>query len=81
VRNVRAGCDTELRIGRRRDPVILTELTADAKLPVLRAYLRRWKVEIGAFFQGVGPDAPDADLARIAPGYPAFRVETHRDED
>ena len=48
---------------------------ATKKIPVLRAYLRRWKVEIGAFLQGVGPDAPDADLARIAPGYPAFRVE------
>jgi hypothetical protein len=45
---------------------------------VLRAYLRRWKMEIGAFFQGVGPDAPDPDLAAIAPGYPAFRVETRR---
>ena len=80
VRNVRAGCDVELRRGRRREPVALVELTDDEKLPVLRAYLRRWKVEIGAFFQGMGPDAPDADLARIAPGYPAFRVEvrTHR---
>jgi deazaflavin-dependent oxidoreductase (nitroreductase family) len=74
VRNVRAGCDVELRIGCRREEIALTELTDDEKLPVLRAYLRRWKVEIGAFFQGVGPDAPDADLVRIAPGYPAFRV-------
>ncbi len=74
VRNVRAGCDVELRRGWRREPVALIELEADEKLPVLRAYLRRWKVEIGAFFQGVGPDAPDADLARIAPGYPAFLV-------
>ncbi len=27
------------------------------------------------FFDGVGPDAPDADLARIAPGYPVFAIE------
>jgi deazaflavin-dependent oxidoreductase (nitroreductase family) len=79
VRNVRAGCEAELRIGRRHEPVALTELADDEKLPVLRAYLRRWKVEIGAFFQGVGPDAPGADLARIAPGYPAFRVEPRKD--
>ena len=26
------------------------------------------------FFQGVGPDAPDAKLLEIAPGYPVFRV-------
>jgi deazaflavin-dependent oxidoreductase (nitroreductase family) len=79
VRNVRAGCDVELRIGRRSQPVTLFELPEDEKLPVLRAYLRRWKMEIGAFFQGAGPDAPDADLARIAPGYPAFRVENRKD--
>ena len=69
------GVTSSLHIGRRREPVALVELEGDQKIPVLRAYLRRWKVEIGAFFQGVGPDAPDADLARIAPGYPAFRVE------
>ena len=78
VRNVRAGSDVELRIGRRREPVALVELEGDEKIPVLRAYLRRWKMEIGSFFQGVGPDAPDPDLAAIAPGYPAFRVETRR---
>jgi deazaflavin-dependent oxidoreductase (nitroreductase family) len=78
VRNVRAGSDVELRIGRRSEAVTLVELPEDEKLPVLRAYLRRWKVEIGAFFQGVGPDAPEAELARIAPGYPAFRVEPHQ---
>ena len=78
VRNVRAGCDVELRLGRRSEAVTLVELAEDEKLPVLRAYLRRWKVEIGAFFQGVGPDAPEAELARIAPGYPAFRVESRQ---
>jgi deazaflavin-dependent oxidoreductase (nitroreductase family) len=75
VRNVRAGSDVELRIGRRREPVFLLELADGAeKLAVLRAYLRRWKVEVGTFFQGVGPGAPDADIARIATLHPAFRV-------
>jgi len=78
VRNVRASSDSELRLGRRREPVAMVELPDGEKVPVLRAYLRRWKVEIGAFFQGVGPDAPDADLARIAPGYPVFRIESRR---
>jgi len=27
------------------------------------------------FFDGVGPDAPDAELAAIAPGYPVFMIE------
>ena len=26
------------------------------------------------FFDRVGPDAPDAKLLEIAPGYPVFRV-------
>jgi deazaflavin-dependent oxidoreductase (nitroreductase family) len=74
VRNVRAGCDVELRRGRRREPVVLVEPTEEEKVPVVRAYLRRWKVAVRAFLQGVGPDAPDADLARIAPAHPAFLV-------
>jgi len=78
VRNVRAGSDAELRLGRRHEPVAMVELPDGDKVPVLRAYLRRWKVEIGAFFQGVGPDASDTDMARIAPGYPVFRIESRR---
>ncbi|HLZ71869.1 MAG TPA: nitroreductase/quinone reductase family protein [Dehalococcoidia bacterium] len=74
VRNVRAGGAAELRLGRRRESIHLAELSDDEKPPVLRAYLRRWKMEVGAFFQGVGPDAPDAELRRIAPGYPVFRL-------
>jgi deazaflavin-dependent oxidoreductase (nitroreductase family) len=74
VRNVRAGGDAELRVGRRRETVRLVELGDDEKPDVLRAYLRRWRVEIGVFFQGVGPDAPDEELRCIAPGYPVFRV-------
>lgn len=77
VRNVRAGSQVELRLGRGHEPIALAELPDTEKLGALRAYLRRWKVEVGAFFQGVGPDAPDADVRRIAPGYPVFRVGSH----
>jgi deazaflavin-dependent oxidoreductase (nitroreductase family) len=74
ARNVRAGGEAELRLGRRRQRVRLLEIPDDEKPPVLRAYLQRWKKQVGRFFQGVGPDAPDADLRRIAAGYPVFRV-------
>ena len=30
--------------------------------------------EVGVFFDGVGPDASDAQLLAIAPGYPVFRI-------
>jgi hypothetical protein len=47
----------------------------DAKVEVLRAYLARWKSEVGVFFDGIGPDASDEELRRIAPGYPVFTIE------
>jgi hypothetical protein len=67
VRNIRASGGGELRVGGRREPIRVVELPDGEKPAVLRAYLRRWKWEIGAFFQGVGPDASEADLRRIAP--------------
>src|SRR4051812_45854365 len=33
------------------------ELGDDEKLRLLRASLKRWKAEVGIFFEGVGPDA------------------------
>jgi hypothetical protein len=41
---------------------------------VLRAYLRRWKFEVGVFFDGVGADASDDELRRIGPRHPVFRI-------
>jgi len=76
VRNLRAADGHgELHLGRRVEPFRATELADDAKPDVLRAYLKRWKMEIGVFFDGVGPDASDEKLRQIAPGYPVFRIE------
>jgi deazaflavin-dependent oxidoreductase (nitroreductase family) len=74
VRNLRAAGGGELRLGRRAERFTATELADEQKPAVLRAYLKRWKAEIGVFFDGVGPDAPDAKLLEIAPGYPVFRI-------
>jgi hypothetical protein len=41
---------------------------------VLRAYLKRWKWEVGAFFEGVGPDSTDEQLRATAHRHPAFEV-------
>jgi hypothetical protein len=46
----------------------------DEKPPLLRAYVKKWAWELGAFFQGVGADAPDEDLRGIAPPHPVFRI-------
>jgi len=74
VRNIRASGSGELRLGARREPIRVVELPDDQKPEVLRAYLRRWRFEVGVFFQGVGPEAPDEELRRIAPDYPVFRL-------
>ena len=74
VRNLRAAGQADLRVGRRVEPVVAEELADDAKPIVLREYLRQWKWEIGQFFDGVGPDAADDELLRIASGYPVFRL-------
>ena len=75
VRNLRAAGTGRLLLGRRTQSFRATELGDDEKPPLLRVYLRRWKWEVGAFFGGVGPDAPEADLRRIAPDHPVFRID------
>jgi deazaflavin-dependent oxidoreductase (nitroreductase family) len=76
VRNFRAaGCQGELVLGRRREPVRASELSDDDKPEVLRAYLKRWKAEVGVFFDGVSADSPDEELRRVAPEHPVFRIE------
>jgi deazaflavin-dependent oxidoreductase (nitroreductase family) len=74
VRNLRVAGTGELRLGKRTETFTARELTDDEKIPVLRAYLRRWKVEVGAFFKGVGPDSSDEQIRAIAPDHPAFEV-------
>lgn len=74
VRNVRAAGGCALRLGRRVEVVTVTELDDAAKPEILRAYLRRWKWEVGQFFDGVGPEASDEQLLAVAAGYPVFRL-------
>jgi deazaflavin-dependent oxidoreductase (nitroreductase family) len=78
VRNLRVAGTGELRVGRRTEPFRATEVADDEKPPILRAYLARWKAEVGVFFDGVDARASDADLRRIAPDHPVFRVEPDR---
>lgn len=76
VRNVRAsGGQLDLLLGRRRKSYLARELADDEKVPVLRAYLKRWKVEVGVFFDGVGPDSTDEQIRAAAPKHPAFLLE------
>ena len=75
VRNLRAVGTGELHIGRKVEPFVATEVADDDKPAILRAYLKRWKFEVGVFFDGVDAKAPEEKLREIAPGYPIFRIE------
>jgi len=73
ARNVRADDGRlVLILGRRREQRVATELSDEDKPPVLRAYLKKWKMEVGVFFDGVSAASSDADLLRIAPRHPVF---------
>lgn len=75
VRNVRAADGRlDLLLGRARQHRIAHELDDAGKPDILRAYLRRWKAEVGVFFDGVDADSPEAELQRVAPRHPVFRL-------
>ena len=76
VRNLRVSGGGELRVGRRVEPFTAAEVTDADKVDILRAYLRRWKVEVGVFFGGVGARSTDEELAAIAPNHPVFVLST-----
>jgi deazaflavin-dependent oxidoreductase (nitroreductase family) len=73
VRNVRAADGhLVLILGRRRQQRTAVEIPAAERTPILRAYLRRWKFEVGMFFDGVGPDSSDEEFAAIVERHPVF---------
>jgi hypothetical protein len=74
VKNLRVAGVCELRVGRRTEKVSATELDDARKPAVLRPYLRRWKWEVGQFFEGVGSDASDDELLEVAGRYPVFAL-------
>ncbi len=74
VRNLRVAGGGRLRKGRSIEEFTAVELDDADKPEILRAYLAKWKWEVGAFFDGVGADASDEELLAIAAGYPVFRI-------
>jgi deazaflavin-dependent oxidoreductase (nitroreductase family) len=76
VRNLRAAGEGELVVGRRTERFRAEEVADQDKVEMLRAYLRRWKFEVGRFFDGVSAESSDDELRRIAPEHPVFRITT-----
>lgn len=77
VRNIRVSGEGELVLGRHVQRFKAVEIPDDQRVPILREYLKRWAFEVGMFFGGVSSDSSDADLRRIAPDHPVFRVEKY----
>lgn len=59
-------------LGCQREPIAVVEVPDDAKPPILREYLRLWKMETGKFFNGVTAESPESELRRIAPRHPVW---------
>jgi deazaflavin-dependent oxidoreductase (nitroreductase family) len=82
VRNLRVAGEASLTVGRRTQTVRATELGGPddmaEKVLVLRAYLKAWAWEVGAFFEGVGADASDEEIAAIADRHPVFAITPDR---
>jgi deazaflavin-dependent oxidoreductase (nitroreductase family) len=74
VRNLRASGEGRLVVGPRTEEFTASEVGDEEKSALLRAYLKKWKWEVGTFFGGVGPDSSDDELHRIAPDHPVFRI-------
>jgi deazaflavin-dependent oxidoreductase (nitroreductase family) len=74
VKNLRVSGEGRLRVGRRTQSFRAIELSEAEAPEVLRAYLKKWKFEVGVFFGGVGPESSDEELRRIAPDHPVFRL-------
>ncbi|WP_156754324.1 nitroreductase family deazaflavin-dependent oxidoreductase [Actinokineospora pegani] len=74
VRNLRVVGEGELRVGKRVQRFTAVELDDAVKPPLLRAYLKRWAFEVGAFFDGVSHKSSADELLAVAPKHPAFKI-------
>ncbi|HTY97497.1 MAG TPA: nitroreductase family deazaflavin-dependent oxidoreductase [Solirubrobacteraceae bacterium] len=74
ARNLRASGEGRLLSRRHSEGFTAVEVPDAEKPAILRAYLKRWKFEVGVFFDGVGPDSSDSEMLAAAPRHPVFRL-------
>ncbi len=75
VKNLRVQGRGRIRLGSRVVDFRAVELDASEKLPVLRAYMRRYWSLIAGMTTVASPEAPDEEMAKAASLHPAFRLE------
>ena len=72
VRNMRVSGGGRLVRGARPRSSPRPRSPRPSRPPLLRAYLKKWKWEVGAFFDGVGPDSSDEELLPHRPRPPGL---------
>jgi deazaflavin-dependent oxidoreductase (nitroreductase family) len=75
VRNLRAHGNGRLRLGSHVTSFRAVELSGDAKLPILRAYFKRWWPLVAQMTSVTSPDAPNEEIVKAAPMHPVFKLE------
>lgn len=73
VRNARAVGEVALKHGRKSETVRLEELSDEAKPPLLKEYLERYRSAVQRYFT-VQAGADVTEFAAVAGDYPVFRV-------
>ena len=76
VRNIRVSNEAELQLGSKVERIRVSEVPDADRVPILRAYLKKWVFEVGVFFEGVKAESPDSELLRIAPDHPVFLIQS-----
>jgi deazaflavin-dependent oxidoreductase (nitroreductase family) len=76
VRNIRVAGGGELRLGRATEAFTVTELPDEEKLPIVRAYFKRWGWEVNRFFEDLPKKPTDEQLVKVLPGVPVFRIDS-----
>lgn len=77
VRNLRAAGEATLRVGSKREPIVVREVADVDKPEIMRAYLDRWHWQISSLVE-VEKDASLEQLAEIAHKHPVFQIDAKR---
>jgi len=75
VRNVRAQMTGQLKLGGRTTDFKAIELPDQEKVPILRAYLKRWWSVSKSLTTITSPEASDEEILHAAPLHPVFELK------
>jgi len=75
VRNLRFRGEGRLRVGGHSTDFKAVELSDEKKLPILRAYFKRWWSVSKPLTPVTSPDAPDEEIIQAAPEHPVFALQ------